>query len=180
MVEGKSTLNPKQSSSWDNFLKTNVTQNRVQVGIIVFKTNLIQSKTDHEQRTKIYLSQRKMWTRMVINMSLDIYAPLHVYTQISFQSRNTSLPNKRAPENKQAPILCTQLTWVGPQEVLVWRTSVDLKFGAWTSPTASQKFTLLLLENVYCHSCPISISQLCCEKQRRTVEILHLAALFEL
>ena len=67
-----------QGSPWDNF----------------FKTNLIQSKSDHEQRTKIYLSQRIMGTWMVRNISLDIYAPLHVYTQISFQSRTPHFPTR--------------------------------------------------------------------------------------
>ena len=51
----------------------------------------------------------------------------------------------------------------------MWRVEADLKSGAWTSHIASLKFGFLL-ENVYSHSCLVSISKLDCKKHHITAD----------
>lgn len=65
-----------------------------------------------------------------------IYIPLFTYTQmIPFQSRDTSPSNKEEHLKINRLIFNLHLAEKGQSSgrIMVWRTSVDLKSGAWTS-----------------------------------------------
>lgn len=95
MVETKSTLNPKQSSTWDTFfffLR------------ILFKAKHTVSNEFESEDNGGFNDQK----------CLDIYPTLHVHTQmIPFQSRDTSTPNTREQLNTNRLIFYSCLAQMG-------------------------------------------------------------------
>lgn len=134
MVEVNPTFNPRWSSTWDNFVLT----------------NLIESKTHHEQWANIWV---RGYQGLVGQKCLDIYPLLRVHTQtIPFQSGGTSPPNESEHLKINRLFFCLCLAQVDPQEAL-WCGGHQRIWSHVAFPKIS-----FLLENVRNNSCPISIS----------------------